>query len=558
MKSRAKTGKIANSQIDFRQTVLGKIKSPEFVIFLISVFLPVLLFRLVYFDTSQNLVTHNFGIWGDWAAHFTFISQFLNRGWSWILGDNPLLAGAPFQYPWLSHALTASLAKLTSFLSPNGNANDPVHFIQVTRYTSALFLFLIPWGIFRLLTEFNIQKKWAALGVILFIFLGGVQVWLEGNPSYPVTNHPTRGPYIAQILLFEFLPQRAFTFAIVLATLLLTWHRKLTKNEQPISFPQALILTLGFCSLAWLHVHTWLAIALFLLVDFLLEAISKKSISKNSKKLYVGMAVALISGLMLWFLLLRNPVPPNLQHSWSKFHLGFGNPPENFLWFWIKETSIFLPLAAWGSVILARSRSPSWNLVATGWTLFLLCNVVQFQPSYFDNLKLFTYSFLFLVPAVLSGLQNFVFYPKQFRIILVIALIASGARDTIFFWTQPQTAHLYTHAEIELARGFLKNPAIQELKAKPKGILSLSEPEHNHWLSNLTGTPVYMGYPGWLWSWGLNYTQHEQKLKQALNEIRESTPKHSTQRSLLDLSANIAVFKNGELHLLPNRDLISP
>ena len=32
----------------------------------------------------------------------------------------------------------------------------------------------------------------------------------------------------------------------------------------------------------------------------------------------------------------------------------------------------------------------------------------------------------------------------------------------------------------------------------------------------MTGNPVVMGYPGWLWSWGINYASREQEVQKIL------------------------------------------
>ena len=44
---------------------------------------------------------------------------------------------------------------------------------------------------------------------------------------------------------------------------------------------------------------------------------------------------------------------------------------------------------------------------------------------------------------------------------------------------------------------------VKSLTKSPAIVLTASN--HNHWLPALTGRQIIMGYPGWLWTYGIDY-----------------------------------------------------
>lgn len=467
----------------------------------ISIFLWVLLLRLIYFDDQQNLITHHYSIWGDWSAHFTFISTLTQEGWRSLLLDNPLFAQVPWQYPWLTHALTALLAK--------SSANDPTHLIQVTRYSSALILFFIPFALYLFFKSLLENPFQSALAVFVFLFLGGLQIFTDAGSPLPVTNSPQRGAFVTQMTLFELIPQRAFAFALMIVTLLISKMDLLNPIDLESTTAQKSKWIFFICVIALLpltHIHSWLALGTYLLVYAFITSHKKKVV-------LFGLMSFILSCASLYFLLFRAPFPKEYQLTWKWFHLGFGDPPENWLWFWIKETSLLLPLAVYGSyLIFKKIPQPSEPLKAAtlaGWLLWGLCNLFQFQPYYYDNLKLLTYSFLFLIPSALVALSSL--NSKWISLAAIFLLTISGLHDFKYFWDQKQKVIFYTPEEIELAQKWIK------IKHQYPSTFAFIEPLHHHWMPSLTGQPVFMGYPGWLWTWGINSQAREQELKNLLS-----------------------------------------
>jgi hypothetical protein len=73
----------------------------------------------------------------------------------------------------------------------------------------------------------------------------------------------------------------------------------------------------------------------------------------------------------------------------------------------------------------------------------------------------------------------------------------------------------FNREDIELAERF------KALRSDPDA-LTLISPRHNHWIPCLTGSPVLMGYPGWLWTWGIVYSKREAEVRSLLSGSDEA------------------------------------
>ncbi|NDG84393.1 MAG: hypothetical protein EBX52_05055, partial [Proteobacteria bacterium] len=182
------------------------------VLTLFSVLITAVCASLVQLDPVEGLIARSYAVWGDWSAHLCMIQSFRERGIAWVAGTNPLFSQAPFQYPFLSHALTALFSVLTGI--------DPVH---STMALSLVLLFLMPFVLFRFYRAFELTPLASLYSTLVFLLIGGFQAF---DPSLkagdPVTNQFEAGSVFTQFVLFEFFPQRAFLFALVLALPLLT------------------------------------------------------------------------------------------------------------------------------------------------------------------------------------------------------------------------------------------------------------------------------------------------------------------------------------------------
>jgi hypothetical protein len=187
----------------------------------------------------------------------------------------------------------------------------------------------------------------------------------------------------------------------------------------------------------------------------------------------------------------------------------------NFFVFWIFNTGIYLPLACFG-LWLKRKEKALYSLAASGILIFTIAELINLQPYYYDNLKLFTYSFLFLAPFVgfaFEAIAGFKKFPKFVGLGLAAVLlglqITTAAIDFNSFQNGLQSTTFFTASEFELAEKF------KAVRSSADDVVLIT-PRHNHWIPCLTGNPVAMGFPGWLWSWGISYSAREKQIQEVL------------------------------------------
>ncbi len=240
----------------FSRGIKGAGGWPGAVLLMLSIFITWCFGQMLEWDKAGNLVAYGYQIWGDWCAHFTFISQFRERGLDWVFKENPLFQGVPFQYPFLSHLFTQSFASLGSKMGfwSSTDVASPTYLLSLN------LIFLLPFVLYFGFRSLGLQARTSVLSVFLFLFSGGIQ-FLDSatNPDHPLTNQPG-GPFFTNFLVFEFIPQRAFLFAIIVFVGL---GGLILRNPSRERVGLGILL---FPFLLWLHVHTWIAFALLLLL----------------------------------------------------------------------------------------------------------------------------------------------------------------------------------------------------------------------------------------------------------------------------------------------------
>ena len=143
--------------------------------------------------------------------------------------------------------------------------------------------------------------------------------------------------------------------------------------------------------------------------------------------------------------------------------------------------------------------------------IFMVVMTVRFQPWDFDDNKLLVYFQLFALAVVFAvGVEFFKNLKKLFITMVVLFSVAfsfSGIIDVI--------PHVYKsiddHPIIFDSNARSLADFIRE-KISPFSLILTSEDFLNP-VDSLSGRPVYLGYPGWLWSHGISYGARDEKLR---------------------------------------------
>jgi hypothetical protein len=406
---------------------------------------------LLQFDTTGNLIAHSYSIWGDWSAHFTFINALRERGFHWIAGDNPLFPGTPFQYPFLSHVITYFFSRITF--------QDTIH---ATYSLSLILIFAFPFTLYAVLRKLTLSTWGSLASTLAFLLIGGFQ-WMDSSlkATEPLTNQFDSASLFTQFILFEFFPQRAFLFGILifLGAAIYAFQTKVWTAKRKLGLGTVLSLT------ALLHIHTWIAIGTALVFLCIFPPFDSKRITRKAIFIF-GAGIAAVSAAFLYFLLLRGDASSS-RLSWTLWYPGWAQNPDthltranemNFFSFWIFNTGIYLPLALYG-IWLKRKERLFQAIAASGVLIFLVAELFNIQPYFYDNLKLFTYSFLFLCPFVGIALESIAGIAKLPRFVgaaiagMLLALqISSGAMDLHSFQEGIQNTRFFSSEEFEMLK----------------------------------------------------------------------------------------------------------
>jgi uncharacterized membrane protein len=186
-----------------------------------------------------------------------------------------------------------------------------------------------------------------------------------------------------------------------------------------------------------------------------------------------------------------------LQVFWLADSDGHKDGP---VWFWLKNTSLFIPLLA--AAFLWRGtlgRALALRL-APLWLWFLVPNFFVFQPWDWDNTKFFAFWTLFgslAVGAVLARLGAAGSEGRVLAAALLLLTCFAGALDVSRALDFQVSSVKYTDS------GGLKVAAwVRE--NTPATAVFLTSTDHNEPVTSLTGRQVVCGYTGWLFTYGLN------------------------------------------------------
>jgi hypothetical protein len=180
-------------------------------------------------------------------------------------------------------------------------------------------------------------------------------------------------------------------------------------------------------------------------------------------------------------------------------------------WFWLKNTGLFIPL-----LILALVWKPDDYLIPRKLLLFYLpftvCffipNFVKLAPWVWDNIKMLFYWWIVSAPIVallLARLWEQHVGQKVLAACLFVVLTLAGALDIFPLLTGQGEYEEFDRNGVAFAE------SIKE--TTPPTATILHAPIHNTPIF-LTGRRSIMGYPGHIWTHGLDFGPRENEIKQ--------------------------------------------
>jgi hypothetical protein len=272
----------------------------------------------------------------------------------------------------------------------------------------------------------------------------------------------------------------------------------------PLSNRQKRMFVVGLVAglLPLVHAHTFVAMMVVGLVLMLLSGVRRWS----AWTLFFAGATIVGGPQMLWAVMgtaVRSGMFFGFEFGWDR-----GN--ENVLWFWLVNCGIFIPLLI---IALAwRGKNPiiprRLLLFYLPFTLcFVIPNSVKLAPWIWDNIKVLIYWWVASAPIVALLLAKL--WRKgpvwgAISLALLAVMSFAGALDVYRIASGQTNIQEFDRAGVEFAKMIEANT--------PSNALILHATTHNHPLF-LTGRRSLMGYPGHIWTHGLDPAERQRDIR---------------------------------------------
>jgi hypothetical protein len=457
----------------------------------------------MFYSTPEGIFAGERAIWADWAVHLAGSAVFAFRPVTMWFENHPLFYGQSYNYPFVSSMISGLLMRAGA---------DRTSAMVIPSIVTSLFFLAVLYFFYNTILK---SRRQAYVAITLFFMSGGlgfiyyiqdvIRMHSLKAVYFPVREYTfleDKGIYFRNVFPAELLPQRSFLLGLAIGFfLLLLLMRWLLNAPERSSVPEFFALGIPAGLLMIIHTHTYIAIVILCL------CLTLSNMTSLKRMLAFALGAGLIS-LWLYATLHGKSMPSKwfaLEWGWMSNNQREGMIP--FIKFWLMNWGLLLPLALWGTIQMRDYRHP---MVIGGWVLFALCNIIRFQPWNWDNSKLLTWSYLMLIiPAVrvLSYLwRSDRRVVKGVVIALTGLLIFSGGLELLRLMQSGRTTHrMWDASKIDMALNLQKI-------LKPDETV-LTDDDHLNWVSSLAGGQILMGYRGWLWSYGINYSERENEIR---------------------------------------------
>ncbi|MDO4564247.1 MAG: hypothetical protein Q4C04_01380 [Clostridia bacterium] len=335
--------------------------------------------------------------YGDLSMHLGFITSIAEQGT--FPPDYSIFSGYPMSYPFMCETSSSSLLLLGAnlrfaYLLPALWAYALVilgayNFFEGwlkrkgrTVFATLLFFFGGGFGFLYFLDLINASPT--ALSSLLGTGANNLQTLLDGFYQTP-TNIPALGLRWVNPIVDMLIPQRAtlFGWAFLFPCLYLLCDFVRTKRRRNL-------VPLGIIAggMPLIHTHSFVALAIISAAYFLYDLFKTRD-----KKLvldwlvYAAIAVVLALPQLVLFTFKQTS-----EGNMLRIGLNWANGTDSFLWFYIKNLGFIFLLAPIAFFTLSGDDR---KLYGGALLLWLVAEVVLFQPNEYDNNKLLFIWFLF-------------------------------------------------------------------------------------------------------------------------------------------------------------------
>ncbi|MFA6355015.1 MAG: hypothetical protein WCW65_01140 [Candidatus Paceibacterota bacterium] len=492
-----------------------------------------------FFIDNLGSIHSAYESWGDIIFHITQINKFAYEP-NFNLNET-IFFGEKMHYPFLINLVSGLLLRLTGFVT--FSVMFPVYFLMIA---NLVLITLIYNKLFKniLLTAVAICIFMLGSGVGAFTYMN--KALIDHKPSIQIKEDilnkkiPTINYFAAQYpnqhivfgapMVLVLMHQRT-SFLGLFGFLLFLYLLIQFESYSLLSLKKAIGLGVIYGLLPMIHTHSFVAASLVLAVYGVILIVKKHWV--NFKNLLIITGTGFVLAIpQLWYLVGTKSIFTNVS-QFAKFRLGWMiNPTIGSVQFPIGETPSIFSLSYlnflssnFGFILFAfvlagiyfiirRKKIKTDNILPilfflSSIILFLIVQIIQFQPWDYDNNKVLVYYQFFAVPFTLWLI--FIMFKKYKKIMVVLI--------PVYFFITTFSSFIYIIPRLMTARTDM--PIAFDLPANhlasyirlniPNQIILTSAVIPNP--VSLAGRGVLVGYPGWLWSRGINYSGREKEIR---------------------------------------------
>lgn len=454
---------------------------------------------------------------GDMAMHLGFITSIAQQGI--FPPDYSILPGERLCYPFLCDSVSSSLYLLGTPL-------------RAAYLIPAFFALAQVFCSFYLLSGSVCHRRSAALlSFVLFCLNGGLGLiyFFKDHSFYELftgfyhtpTNLTDKGIRWVNVIVDMLIPQRAtlFGWAVLFSVLFLLFHA-VFRDEKPFFLPAGILGGL----LPMIHTHSYFALGLVAFCWLVFSAIRDRLSSRWLKNwLSFGLPAVLLAvpQLYLWTF---HSVSGNEQ--FLRIHLDWVNAgAENWLWFWLKNIGPMLIVIPFAFLF---SDSEQKAVVSPAVFIFVLCELIVFQPNVYDNNKLLyvSYALFCMVSADFLITCGRKIRSRPLRAALLSLFLIVSVNAAVFTLGREILSGTPAYAY----RLFSKHDAAAAnyvLRETEPDALFLTANNHNNTVAALTGRNVFCGCPSYLFYHGLDYSERMDENMKLLTDSNYFARRHA-------------------------------
>lgn len=487
-----------------QRTAMGKFK-PIYLVPIAWILYFLILWPNLFYENAHGLFATSTEIWADWVVHLTYASRFERFPPAFWFDNHPLFDGIALKYHFLMNLVSGLLLRI-------GFSRVWAQLVPTLLCTTALCGLLFTF--YRRLMS-SPQK--AAAGLTLF-FLGGglgfwwfLQDWMQPGAGleallYAGKGYATRAETqlkFGSLFTHLLLPQKPLQLGAVaglgIFLTLLSWAKRDRGPAPSLRAQLGLGILIGLMPI--IHVHAFLVIS----AACAIFGVRHRRQWKAFLPVLIGGAALTVTTLLLFH---RQSFSGSFM-AWQPGWLAYtdGRQSIGFVGFWLLNWSVFLPLVILG---IWKSEATRHFFTYLGFGAFVAANFIRFQPWDWDNTKIFFWAYLLLIPAVIEALawieaRKLLVY-RVTAGMLFLLMTATGLIECARHLPGKAIPYvLWNREEIELSN-FLRS----RIKYSDRVLVA----DHHHdWASALCGAQILLGFPGWIWSTGIDYHERQSDLR---------------------------------------------